>query len=163
MWHLEHGNWQKYYVAGVNLGPGAPGFYPAAPPMDGQTYADWIRKAEQLNANTLRVYTLLPPSFYRAFKKHHENGGKISLYQQIWLPDPPNKDLYDSKFVDDFKAEIRYVVDAIHGRGDVPHRHARGSGLYTQDVSKDVGALLLGRELEGSVAIQFVHQYLSKV
>jgi hypothetical protein len=107
-----------------------------------------------MNANTLRVYTLLPPAFYKAFKQHKENGGKIQLYQQIWVSDPPNKDLYDPKFVEESKAEIRHVVDALHGYGDIPKKHARGSGLYLHDVAEHTSAILLGRELEASTAIQ---------
>ena len=154
MWKLTASGWEKYYVTGVDLGPGSPGFYPAAPPQNAATYAEWIRQAEQMNSNTLRVYTLLPPAFYRAFRHHMEAGGKIKLYQQIWIGDPPDRDLYDPKFVEETKAEIRYVLDAIHGRGDVPLKHARGSGLYTADISSAISGLLLGRELEASTAIQ---------
>jgi Tfp pilus assembly protein PilF len=154
MWTKSGNGWQKYYVAGMNLGPGAPGYYPGSPPTEPHYYADWIENAERMNANTLRVYTLLPPSFYRAFKAHTRSGGKVRLYQQVWVGDPPNKDLYDPKFVEDTKAEIRYVVDAIHGQGDIPLKYARGSGLYIDDVSADVSAILLGRELEASTAIQ---------
>jgi hypothetical protein len=81
-------------------------------------------------------------------------GGKITLYQQIWVSEPPNNDLYEPKFVEQTKAEIRYVVDAIHGAGDVPPKRARGNGIYDQDISPNVGAILLGRELEASTAIQ---------
>jgi hypothetical protein len=154
MWRMQAGNWEPYYITGVDLGPGSPGHYPALPPSDMQSYSDWIMQAERMNANTLRVYTLLPPAFYKAYRQHKQNGGKIELYQQIWIGDPPNKDLYDPKFVDESKAEIRYVVDALHGHGDVPSKHARGSGLYLQDVAADTAAILLGRELEASTAIQ---------
>jgi tetratricopeptide (TPR) repeat protein len=154
MWKLGDKGWQKFYVSGVNLGPGAPGYFPAAPPYDGRLYTKWLQKSEELNANTIRVYTLLPPAFYRAYKHHMDAGGKITLYQQIWVSDPPNKDLYEPKFVEETKMEIRYAVDAIHGSGDVPPKRARGNGIYDQDISEHVGAILLGRELEASVAIQ---------
>jgi tetratricopeptide (TPR) repeat protein len=154
MWKMSSGNWQKQYIAGINLGPGSPGHYPAAPPDDVATYDTWISDAAKANANVLRVYTLLPPSFYRAYKKYISKGGSLSLYQQIWVGDPPDRDLYDSKFVEDTKAEIRYVVDSLHGRGVIPPKHARGSGIFTADVSDHVGAILLGRELEPSVVVQ---------
>jgi tetratricopeptide (TPR) repeat protein len=151
---LTRDGWKPYYVNGVDLGPASPGFYPSAPPNDGSLYREWIQRAEEIDGNTLRVYTLLPPAFYRAFKKHKEAGGKIELYQQIWIGDPANRDLYDPKFVESTKAEIRYVVDAMHGRGDVPPARARGSGLYSQDVSPYISGWLLGREIEPSVATQ---------
>ncbi|HUQ49692.1 MAG TPA: hypothetical protein VM056_03170 [Terriglobales bacterium] len=151
---LRDGKWESFYVNGVNLGPGAPGYYPSAPPHNVQLYKTWLKDTEELGANVIRTYTLLPPAFYRAYKQHLNGGGKISLYQQIWVGDPPNKDLYEPKFVEHIRAEIRYVVDALHGAGDVPPKRARGHGIYDQDVSNQVSAILLGRELEASVAIQ---------
>jgi len=154
MWRRNGaGEWDKYYVAGANLGPGAPGFAPGTPPMDGKTYAEWLAALARMNANVVRVYTLLPPAFYRAFQREVEAGSPLMLYQQIWIDDPPGKDLYDPQFIEHTKAEIRYVVDAIHGQGDVPRKHARGSGFYTVDISQRVAALLLGREVEPSVAV----------
>jgi tetratricopeptide (TPR) repeat protein len=148
MQRLTNGDWQPYYVNGVDLGPAAPGFYPNTPPNDGMLYRDWIARAERLGGNTLRVYTLLPPAFYRAFLKHKQAGGRLDLYQQIWVPDPPNRDLYDASFVETTKAEIRYAIDAIHGNGDVPRSRARGSGIYSVDISPYVSGVLFGREVE---------------
>jgi hypothetical protein len=146
--------WEKVYVAGVNLGPAAPGYHVGAPPMEGSLYVDWLKRTEDMHANVIRAYTLLPPAFYRAFHHHVRNGGKAKLYQQVWVGDPPNKDLYDSGFVEEVQAEMRHVVDALHGRGNVPPRRARGSGIYNLPIAEHVGAILLGRELEASVAIR---------
>lgn len=154
MWKLSGSDWQKQYVAGINLGPGSPGHYPSEPPDDNDTYDQWLEDAARTNANVLRVYTLLPPSFYRSYKRFVKAGGKLSLYQQIWVSDPPYRDLYEPSFVDETKAEIRYVVDALHGQGVIPFKRARGSGIYTSDVSEQVGAILFGRELEPSVVSQ---------
>ncbi len=154
LWELKSTGWQPFYVRGVNLGPGAPGYYPAKPPHDGMQYLTWLRDTQAMNANVIRAYTLLPPAFYRAFRHQMDAGVPLTLYQQIWVDDPPNKDLYDPSFVDHTKAEIRYVVDALHGHGDVPPKHARGSGVYDQDVSQQVSGILLGREIEPSVAQQ---------
>jgi len=151
---LENGEWKKFYVNGVNLGPGSPGFAPAQPPHSVKQYAEWLKNSEELGANVIRAYTLLPPAFYRAYKKHINAGGKITLYQQIWISDPPNKDLYDASFVEQSKAEIRHVIDALHGSADVPPKRARGNGIYDQRVIEHVSAVLLGREIEASVAIQ---------
>jgi hypothetical protein len=154
MWKLNGRDWQKQYIAGVNLGPGSPGHYPSAPPDDGVTYDQWLSDAARTNANALRVYTLLPPSFYRSFQRFVASGGKMNLYQQIWVSDPPYRDLFEPAFVEETKAEIRYAVDALHGRGVIPVKRARGSGIYTADISEHVGAILFGRELEPSVVEQ---------
>jgi hypothetical protein len=153
-WREEKGLWAPFYVAGVDLGPGVPGYYPGSPPHDGALYASWLKNAGAMNANVVRVYTLLPPSFYRAYKSMMDaGGGHLALFQQIWIGEPPDRDLYDAKFVTDTKAEIRYVIDAIHGRGEVPPKSTRGSGIYDNDVSANVAGLLLGREIEPTIAI----------
>jgi tetratricopeptide (TPR) repeat protein len=154
MWRLGKNGWEKFYVTGINLGPGAPGYYPSKPPTDGEMYATWLRYANQTNASVLRAYTLLPPGFYRAYKHYLDGGGRMELYQQIWISDPPHKDLWDPSFVEQTKAEIRYAVDAIHGHGNIPPKAARGYGIYNLDVSDHVAAWLLGRELEPSLALQ---------
>jgi tetratricopeptide (TPR) repeat protein len=154
MWRFESGIWEKYYVAGVNFGPGSPGYFGSDPTLDGLAYAKYLEQAAQLNANVIRVYTLLPPSFYRAFKHASAGGAKLLLYQQIWIDTPPGGDLFSPDFTEKSKAEIRYVVDALHGRGDVPRKIARGSGLYSEDIADRTGAILLGREIEPSTAIQ---------
>ena len=150
-WQKQGSNWQQFYVNGIDLGPGAPGFFPGAPPAENSVYATWIADTVKANANVIRAYTLLPPAFYAAFDKAVGSGGKLSLFQQIWIGDPPQGNLYNRAFVEQSQAEIRYVVDAIHGRGDIPPKYARGSGLYMNDISGQVAALLLGRELEPSV------------
>jgi hypothetical protein len=148
----KQGNsWQPFYVNGIDLGPGAPGYFPGAPPLANSVYAAWVADVLKANANVIRAYTLLPPAFYEAFDKAITSGGKLSLFQQIWIGDPPRGNLYDRDFVAQSQAEIRYVVDAVHGRGDVPPKYARGSGLYMNDISEHVAAILLGREMEPSV------------
>ncbi|MGH9509323.1 MAG: tetratricopeptide repeat protein, partial [Terriglobales bacterium] len=154
MWMKRGSSWDRFYVLGANLGPAAPGYFPGQPPVQGSYYSQWLRYAEQANANVIRAYTLLPPAFYRAYRHHVQEGGKIRLYQQIWVGDPPGKDLYDSKFVEETRREIRFVVDAMHGRGDVPPKYARGSGVYENNIAEHVAALMLGRELEASVVLR---------
>jgi len=70
------------------------------------------------------------------------------------MDSPPGMYFFIPGFIDVSKAEIRYVIDALHGRGDVPRKRARGSGLYCDDIADRTGAILLGRELEPSTVIQ---------
>ena len=151
MWRMGKTDWEKFYVTGVNLGPGAPGYYASSPPTEGKKYADWLNAADQMHARVIRAYTLLPPGFYRAYSHYKQAGGRLALYQQIWVSDPPGKDLYDPAFFEQSKAEIRYAIDAIHGHASVPPKRARGNGIYNLDVAEHVGAILVGRELEPSV------------
>ena len=126
----------------------------AAQPNDVTEYAAWLDRAAALNVNTLRVYNLLPPAFYRAYAKYVANGGTVALVQQIVIGEPPNGDLFDAAFVESTRADIRHYVDAINGHGEVaPGRGLRG-GVYDQDVANHVAALMFGRELEPSLVAQ---------
>ncbi len=154
IWQKSGSGWENFYVTGVNLGPVAPGFYPATPPNRGDTYLNWLNLARQANANTVRVYGLMHPAFYRAFRHQRDQGGKLTLYQQIAVDDPPGNDLYDPKFIENTKAEIRYVVDALHGQAQVPPRPGKNSGVYDGDISSSVSGILFGREFEPAVATQ---------
>ena len=154
IWRQAGSAWEKFYVVGVNLGPAAPGFYPGAPPTRADTYADWLSKAAQANANTVRVYGLMHPAFYRAFRHHRSGGGKLTLYQQIAVGIPPGNDLFDPKFIEDIKTEIRYTVDALHGRAEVPPRPGKSSGVYDGDIAPYVSGVLFGREFDPVVTTQ---------
>jgi hypothetical protein len=154
IWRQGGAAWEKFYVAGVNLGPAAPGFYPGAPPTRADTYANWLRLAGEVNANTVRVYGLMPPAFYRALRHHHDGGGKLTLYQQIPVDTPPGNDLFDPKFIEETRAEIRYAVDSLHGRGEVPPRAGKSSGVYDGDVSSYVSGILFGREFDPVITTQ---------
>jgi len=145
------GQWSKLYVQGVDLGAAAPGYRPTSLPNEGSTYSDWLKEATQLHADSLRIYTLLPPSFYRAFHHYVADGGNLSLMQQIWVATPDHQDLFEPRFEQEAKADIRYVVDAIHGRGAVPAKRTRSSGVYEFDVADRVSAFLIGGELDPAV------------
>jgi tetratricopeptide (TPR) repeat protein len=145
------GDWSKFYVQGVDLGGTAPGYRPTSLPNEGAHYADWLNDASQLHVNTLRVYTLLPPAFYRAFHHYVADGGRLSLIQQIWVAEPDHQDLFQPGFEEQTKADIRYVVDAIHGRGQVPPKRTRGSGVYEFDLADCVSAYVLGRDMDPDV------------
>jgi hypothetical protein len=152
----QDGRWKRVYVTGVNLGPARPGEFPSTPPLDVQTYRDWLAEISQMNANTLRVYTILPPSFYQALKVHNEGAArKLWLMQEIWLEEKENEyDLYERSWSDDFKRELRDCLDVIHGAADIPFKQGHASGIYTADVSEYVLGLGLGRELEPATAME---------
>jgi len=154
IWRQAGEGWEKFYVTGVNLGPVAPGFYPASPPNSYKTYAAWLKMAREANANTVRAYGLMHPAFYRAFRHQRGEGGKLTLYQQIAVDVPPGNDLYDPKFIEDTKREVRYVVDALHGRGEVPPRLGKSSGVYDGDISAAVSGILFGREFDPVITTQ---------
>jgi hypothetical protein len=106
-----------------------------------------------LGANTVRVYTLLPPEFYRALKIYNQThpDAPLFLLQEIWPEEnPPGDDYLQPAYQEAYLKEIHYVIDAVYGRANVPQRKGRAWGVYSVDVSEWLIGWLVGRELESA-------------
>ncbi len=157
----EEGVWKDVFIKGVNLGVALPGKFPAEFPMDKDLYLGWFEKIAEMNANVVRVYTLLPPAFYKALKEHNQKKGvnRLWLIQGVWVELPPEHDFYHGEFMKEFKTDIARVIDAVHGNIDIVHRPGHAYGRYEDDVSDDLLAMILGREWEPFSVIDFNARY----
>lgn len=143
--------WEQLFVKGVNIGAAEPGKWFTEFPEDKETYLHWFDLIGKMNANTIRIYTLLPPEFYSAFKYYNEThkDKPLYLFQEIWPEENPEGGNYlDKNYEEQYKKEIELGLDAIHGAANIPERKGRAYGLYTADVSEYVLGYLVGRELE---------------
>jgi len=147
---FERNEWRPFYIKGVNFGVALPGRYPAEFPRDSALYAGWLDTLAAMNANALRLYTILPPSFYRALKawnlSHRER--PLWLIQGVWTELPPHHNFQDSGWRQGFESEMRRVVDLIHGSANIAPRPGHAAGRYDADVSRWVLAYIIGREWE---------------
>ena len=57
--------WEDVFIKGVNLGVAVPGKFPAEFSLTFTEYLEWLNLIGEMNANTIRTYTILPPEFYR--------------------------------------------------------------------------------------------------
>ena len=142
--------WRPFYVKGVNLGAALPGKFPSEFPGDDSTYARWLRLMAEANANTVRLYTILPPAFYRAFRQWNEAHPDRALWlvHGVWAEPPPGNDYDAVSWKAEFRAEMRRVVDLVHGRARIGARPGHAFGRYDADVADHVLAYLIGREWE---------------
>lgn len=148
---LRKGQWMPLYIEGVNLGCALPGHWFTQFPRDERVYLDWLEKIGAMHANSVRVYTLLPPEFYRALLYYNikHPASPLWLFQEIWPEEYPKDENYlDANYSKEYFKEMRYVVDAVHGRISIPPRKGRAYGKYDSDVSRYLMAYLVGRELE---------------
>jgi hypothetical protein len=143
-------DWHPLYVQGVNLGVALPGRFPAEFPLDSATYAGWIEAIASMHANVIRVYTILPPVFYRALAGWNREHSDRTLYlvHGVWTELPPEHDFDDAAWKDGFRAEMRRVVDLVHGATEIPQRAGHAGGRYDADVSRWILAYIIGREWE---------------
>jgi hypothetical protein len=142
--------WTPIYLRGVNLGAALPGRFPAEFPADSSVYAGWLALMAGMNANTVRVYTLLPPAFYRALAGWNRARPDRPLWivHGVWAELPPGDDFDDAAWKREFRDEMRRVVDALHGACDIPARPGHAGGRYDADVSRWTLAYIIGREWE---------------
>ncbi|HEY3270958.1 MAG TPA: tetratricopeptide repeat protein [Geothrix sp.] len=142
------GGWRPFFIKGMNLGAALPGKHPSEFP-DKATYTGWIAEMAELGVNAIRVYTVHPPGFYEALAEHNARAAKpLWLIHGVWTEPPPGDDFLDEGWWADWRAEMRKVVDLLHGRSDVPSRPGHASGAYRADVSRWTLAIILGREWE---------------
>jgi len=135
---LKKGKWETLFVKGVNIGAALPGKWFTEFPQDEEVYLDWFEKISQMNANSIRIYTLLPPAFYNALEYYNRThpDSILWLFQEICPEENPEEhDYLRDNYVDEYNKEIEYVIDAIHGKANIEERQGRAFGIYTSDVS----------------------------
>jgi tetratricopeptide (TPR) repeat protein len=144
------GGWRPFYIKGMNLGAAVPGKFPSEFPPDSLTYARWIEQMVAMNANTVRLYTILPPEFYRALRAWNRAHPARTLWliHGVWTELPPEDDFNDPVWREEFRDEMRRVVDLVHGGAEIPARPGHASGRYDADVSRWTLAYIIGREWE---------------
>ena len=148
-----------FYVKGVNLSFARPGKYITEFPTGEADYLETFRLIRGMNANVIRIYTILPPPFYRAllkFNADREPSERLLLIQGIWSDLPDRGDFREPAFMERISKEIRNAVDALHGRAEIPAALGHAHGSYRADVSNLVLAFIFGREWEPSVAAAFI-------
>ena len=153
----KDGNWKDFFVRGVNMGLAEPGKYFTEFPQTVSTYTRWMDAIAEMNANTIRIYTLPPPEFYKALSIHNTEKPDKTLYllQEIWPEEnPPHGDYLAKEYRESFLKEIDYGIDAVYGRANIPERKGRAWGIYTADVSGWLLGWLVGRELESQEVME---------
>jgi tetratricopeptide (TPR) repeat protein len=139
------------FIKGVDLGFALPGKFPTTFPEEEGTYLEWFGSIREMNANLIRVYTILPPAFYRAVKKYNRNkppGERLFLIQGIWTELPDEADFREPGYFQEVKNEIANAVDVIHGNAAIPAQRGHAHGSYAADVSDSVLGFIFGREWE---------------
>jgi hypothetical protein len=145
---FEAGRWKDFFWKGINLGAALPGKFPSQFPGK-EVYAEWISAMGECGFNLIRVYTIHPPAFYEALREYNlGHAAPLYLVHGVWAELPPNDDFMDPGWLGDWKAEMRSVIDILHGRADLPPRPGHASGSYRADVSRWTAGIILGREWE---------------
>ena len=147
---LQDGKWQSIIFKCVNIGMGKPGYFPGEAAITEEEYYRWFTQIGEMNANTIRVYTLNPPGFYKALARYNREA-KTPLYvlHGIWAEEEgleKTLDAFNKETVGKFHHEMHLIVDAIHGNANIEAVAGHASGLYDADVSEYVIGWIIGIE-----------------
>lgn len=147
---LKDGKWESMTIKGVNMGMGKPGYFPGEASITEDEYYRWFQQIGEMNANTIRVYTLHPPGFYKALKRYNEDtNNPLYVLHGVWIDEKgleESLDAYDPVTLEKFQAEMETLVDVIHGNKYVEQVVGHASGLYDADVSQYVIGWIIGIE-----------------
>jgi hypothetical protein len=78
---------------------------------------------KEMNVDVVRVYTILDPEFYHAFRDFNSTWkDPLWLIQGVWSPeeeligtDQEGRDAYDPKTTAPFRQELRDAARVVHG------------------------------------------------
>jgi hypothetical protein len=150
------GRERPVFWKGINLGAALPGRFPSEFPV-ADVYREWIRGMKDAGFDLVRVYTIHPPAFYEELRSwnaaHPEN--PLWLAHGVWTEPPQGGDFEGEAFAEAYRAEMRRVVNLLHGRAELAPRPGHSAGRYTADVSPWWVLTILGREWEPDDVVRF--------
>lgn len=142
--------WEKEFIKGINIGAGKPGYFPGELGITKEDYLRWFKYIAEMNANTIRVYTILKPDFYNALYEYNKSTNKpLYLLQGVWVNEEDiskYKNAYVPEIKDSFKRDIDTVIDVLHGNKIIKKKPGYAYGVYEKDVSRYVLGYILGIE-----------------
>ena len=133
--------WYDFYIKGVNFPSGESGNFSGAAALSKAEYKKWFKEIAAMNANVIRVYSIQPPAFYRAFLEYNLLATKpIHLLHGIRTDSGRRYfHAYEDRFNSDFLEEIRHTIDVVHGKA----ASRQSSGAYTHNISPYVIGYIL--------------------
>ncbi|AXI00207.1 hypothetical protein DV702_11030 [Sporosarcina sp. PTS2304] len=133
--------WKSFYVKGVNIGSSVPGSTKDSLPTDQAFYSNWFDQIGAMNANTIRVYELMPPAFYQALDTYNyqHTDEKLYLLQSISIGGLLKPGHYlTNRVQENFSQVIEETIHAIHGNLRIRKNNDVDEEVYMSDVSSYV-------------------------
>ena len=153
----KDGKWESILVQGVNMGIAKPGVFPGEAAITKEEYHRWFKLIGDMGANAVRVYTLHPPQFYEAFYEYNQMAeNPIYMFHGAWVNEEmfiDSQDAFSEGVSNDFKRELKQMVDIIHGKANIPPSRGHASGVYENNISPYVLGYIIGIEWDPSAVL----------
>jgi len=109
-------------------------------------YSRWFKQLAAGDSNVVRINTILPPVFYRAFFEYNILTNRpLYLLHGIRLDEQNIRkysNAYEDKLNSDFFEEIRRTVDVVHGKATFKHLNG-ASTTYNMNIAPYVMGYML--------------------
>lgn len=137
------------------MGLGKPGAFPGEVAITKADYTKWFEWIGEMNANTIRVYTVQGPEFYQAFYNYNMTHDEpLYLLQGVWYDEgimEETFDVLDDRNVERVYKDIRNLINIFHGNATIKEETGYASGNYRWDISEYVMGWVLGIETDAQM------------
>lgn len=139
-----------FEIRAINLGSSIPGSSTSDYKISYEKYLEYFKIIQDANFNTIRVYNISSPEFYKALYDYNKNKKEpLYLIQSTDVGTYEKNSTYDyfSKNVqNDVLKNVKTMVDCVHGNRIVPLNKQYASGVYRYNVSDYVIGYLIGSD-----------------
>lgn len=149
----KDGEWHGTFLKGVNMGLTLPTTDLEDPDIPYEVYREWLDAIAAMNANTVRVFTIMNPDFYRAFADYNAQNTARPLYllQGVWFNETWMESIGDAfgedgQILNSLIRGAREAVDIVHGNSDYTSYGSIQKAVYDRDISRYVIGFILGLE-----------------
>jgi hypothetical protein len=141
-------SYRPMFIKGMNLGVALPGTQPGELTPTDEDYDRWLTMIGEMGVNSIRLYTLHFPRFYKRLYEYNirHTDKPLYVFHGIWLNEEnPTKNLRDMQ--SSYDDNIVETIECVHGNNFVFERKGRAHGEYNTDISQWVLGWLVGREV----------------
>ncbi|WP_461207353.1 hypothetical protein [Clostridium sp. DL1XJH146] len=154
---LKNDQWEDFLIKGVNMGIAKPGYFPGETAITKEEYLRWFEYIGEMNANSIRIYTVHPPEFYEAFYEYNEKAEEpLYLFHGVWIEEEnllETQNAFDESNLISFQEAIKDTIDVINGNANIEKVIGHASGVYRYDISQYVIGWIIGIEWDPNMVV----------